>query len=151
MQTYPVKCLRRRSHLEFVNKNGLNTPALNAGYICHYRDSLICKHFKSLAQVMPFLVYDLIPQTVVNGWSIIGELVALVWHMTIPDIEKYLISARLSQMIKDFLNIIVQCAPSILISKLKFQFLVHLPAFICHFRPTIMFSTERYELFNHIL
>ncbi|KAG1907831.1 uncharacterized protein F5891DRAFT_1124653 [Suillus fuscotomentosus] len=56
-----------QSCLESVDKDGLNAPSLNADYICHYKGSLIGKHFKSLAQVMPFLVYDLVPQTVVNG------------------------------------------------------------------------------------
>ncbi|KAG0693798.1 hypothetical protein DFH29DRAFT_985413 [Suillus ampliporus] len=35
---------------------------------------------KAWPQVMPFLIHDLIPRTVVNGWTVIGELVALVWH-----------------------------------------------------------------------
>jgi hypothetical protein len=43
-----------------------------------------------------------------------------------------------------------QCAPSILISKPKFHFLVHLPAYIRRFGPAIIFSTERYESFNHV-
>ncbi|KAG2752138.1 hypothetical protein P692DRAFT_201687974, partial [Suillus brevipes Sb2] len=137
-----------QSRLESVDKDGLNAPSLNADQICHYKGSLIGEHFKSLAQVMPFLVYDLVPQTVVNGWSVIGELVALVWHTTIPDTEEYL--ARLSRTIKDFLNITAQCAPSILISKPKFHFLIHLPAFIRCFGPAIIFSTERYESFNHV-
>lgn len=70
----------------------MNAPSLNADYICHYKGSLIGKHFKSLAQVMPFLVHNLIPWTVLNGWSIIRELVVLVWHTTIPDTEVYLVS-----------------------------------------------------------
>jgi hypothetical protein len=76
-----------QSRLKSVDKDGLNAPSLNADYICHHKGGLIGKHFKSLAQVMPFLVYDLVPQTVLNWWSIIRELVALIWHMTIPDIS----------------------------------------------------------------
>ncbi|KAG1792533.1 uncharacterized protein BJ212DRAFT_1451122 [Suillus subaureus] len=138
-----------QSCLKSVNKDRLNIPSLNADYICHYKGNLIGKHFKSLAQVMPFL-------TVVNGWSVIGELVTLVWYTTIPDTDEYLVSLhyqsvkRLSQMIKDFLNITVQCAPSILISKPKFHFLIYLLAFICHFGPAIIFSTKRYESLNHV-
>ncbi|KIN93757.1 hypothetical protein M404DRAFT_71800, partial [Pisolithus tinctorius Marx 270] len=37
-----------------------------------------------------------------------------------------------------------------LILKPKFHFLVHLPAYICRFGPAIVFSTERYESFNHV-
>src|SRR5215472_14640478 len=48
------------------------------------------------------------------------------------------------------LNTTVQCAPSILISKPKFHFLVHIPAYIRQFGPAIIFSTEHYESFNHV-
>ncbi|KAG2357833.1 hypothetical protein BDR07DRAFT_1261641, partial [Suillus spraguei] len=36
------------------------------------------------------------------------------------------------------------------ISKPKFHFLIHLSAYICWFGPAIIFSTEHYELFNHV-
>ncbi|KAG2112620.1 uncharacterized protein F5147DRAFT_531484, partial [Suillus discolor] len=36
------------------------------------------------------------------------------------------------------------------ISKPKFHFLVHLPAYIQCFGPAVIFSTERYESFNHV-
>ncbi|KAG1736269.1 hypothetical protein EDD22DRAFT_745936, partial [Suillus occidentalis] len=134
--------------LESVDKNGLNAPCLNADYICHYKGSLIGKHFKSLAQVMPFLIYDLVPSTVLNAWALIGELVVLVWHTKIVHTETYL--AKLSRTIQDFLNVTAQCAPSIIISKPKFHFLVHLPAYIRRFGPAVIFSTERYESFNHV-
>ncbi|KAG0693274.1 hypothetical protein DFH29DRAFT_985530 [Suillus ampliporus] len=65
-----------QSRLE-SDKDGLNAPSLNADYICHYKGSLIGKHFKSLAQVMPFLIHDLIPRTVVNGWTVMENLLRL--------------------------------------------------------------------------
>ena len=58
--------------------------------------------------------------------------------------------AEISRCIEDFLNITAQCAPSILILKPKFHFLVHIPAYIRRFGPAIIFSTERYESFNHV-
>ncbi|KAG1762177.1 hypothetical protein EDD22DRAFT_979895 [Suillus occidentalis] len=70
-----------QSRLESVDSDGMNAPSLNADYICHYKG------------IMPFLVHDLVPRAVLNGWTIIGELVALVWHMTIPDTEMYLVSS----------------------------------------------------------
>ncbi|KAG2153502.1 uncharacterized protein EDB93DRAFT_1239739 [Suillus bovinus] len=134
--------------LESIDKDGLNAPCLNADYICHYKGSLIRKHFKSLAQVMPFLIYDLTPLTVLNAWTVIGELVVLIWHTNIVNTEPYL--AKSSQTIQDFLNITAQCAPSIIISKPKFHFLVHLPVYIWHFGPAVIFSTEQYKSFNHV-
>ncbi|KAG1880851.1 hypothetical protein F4604DRAFT_1879834 [Suillus subluteus] len=74
-----------QNHLETVNKDALNAPCLNANYICHYKGSLIGKHFKSLAQVMPFFIYNLVPPTVLNGWTVMGELVVLVWHTKITN------------------------------------------------------------------
>ncbi|KAG2147836.1 uncharacterized protein EDB93DRAFT_1240556 [Suillus bovinus] len=119
--------------LESINKDSLNAPCLNADYICHYKGSLIGKHFKSLAQVMSFIIYNFVPPTVLNAWTVIGELVVLVWHTKFADTEAYLVN---------FLNIIVQCAPNILITKPKFHFLIHLLVYIRRFCPTIIFSTE---------
>ncbi|KAG1769945.1 hypothetical protein EV702DRAFT_928114, partial [Suillus placidus] len=137
-----------QTRLDSLEWDGLNTPSLDAEYICHYKGGLISKHFKSLTQIMPFVIYDLVPKSVLDGWTTIRELVVLIWHMKINDTKSYL--ASLTQTINDFLNITAQCAPSILISKPKFHFLVHLPAYIQHFGPAIVFSTERYESFNHV-
>jgi hypothetical protein len=77
--------------MEPLTLEGLDLPSLVPDYICRYRGSLIGKHFKSLAQVMPFLIYDLVPQVVLDGWSLIGELVTLLWHTTIENREVYLV------------------------------------------------------------
>ncbi|KAG2116485.1 uncharacterized protein F5147DRAFT_648975 [Suillus discolor] len=96
--------------LDSLEQDGLNAPSLNAEYICHYKGGLIGKHFKSLAQVMPFLIYDLVPKSILNGWTTIGELVVLIWHTKINNTESYL--ADLTRTINDFLNVTAQCAPS---------------------------------------
>ncbi|KAH9914360.1 uncharacterized protein BXZ73DRAFT_55012, partial [Epithele typhae] len=137
-----------QTRLASVNVEGLNVPSLNAEYMVRYKGSLIGKHFKSIAQVMTFLIYDLVPISVLDAWYVIGKLVVLLWHTTIEDLEAYL--ANLSRTIEDFLNLTAQCSPSILLLKPKFHFLVHLPAYIRRFGPAIIFSTERYESFNHI-
>ncbi|KAI5988836.1 hypothetical protein EDC04DRAFT_2873238 [Pisolithus marmoratus] len=136
-----------QSCLDSIEHDMLNAPNLNLDYICCYKGALIRKHFKSLMQVMPFIIHDLVPQMVIDGWTSMGELVVLLWHMKIKDVEAYL--AWLSRTIEDFLNVTAICAPSILITKPKFHFLVHLPTYICHFGPAIIFSMERYESFNH--
>ena len=137
-----------QARLASVNKAGLNAPGLNADYICHYTGSLIGKHFKSIAQVIPFLIYDTLPSNVVKAWTSIGTLVVLLWHTSIEDVNQYL--AFLTRTIDEFLSISAQCAPSIIISKPKFHFLVHLPMFIKRFGPALLYSTEHYESFNHI-
>lgn len=79
------------AQLESINKDGLNSPMLGANYICRFKGSLIGKHFKSLAQVMPYLIYDLVPRTVLNSWTVIGKLVVLLWHTVIENTELYLV------------------------------------------------------------
>lgn len=79
------------SRLDSIERDALNAPSLNANYMCSYKGSLIGKHFKSLAQVMPFVIYDLVLQDVVDGWTTMGELVVLLWHTKITNLEVYLV------------------------------------------------------------
>ncbi|EIW73928.1 hypothetical protein CONPUDRAFT_68160 [Coniophora puteana RWD-64-598 SS2] len=83
---------RFRSRLDSLSADGLNAPNLSADYICRYRGGLIGKHFKSLAQVMPFLIYDLVPKAVLDAWTLIGELVVLIWHTKIDNTKVYTVS-----------------------------------------------------------
>lgn len=80
-----------QSRLDSIERDALNAPNLSTDYVCRYKGALIGKHFKSLAQVMPFIIHDMVPQTVIDGWTTIGELVVLVWHTAIEDLEVYLV------------------------------------------------------------
>lgn len=82
-----------QTRLASTDWSGLNAASTSAEYICQYNGSLIGKHFKSLAQVMPFLIYDLVTQDVLRAWNLIGTLVVLLWHTEIEDVEDYLVSA----------------------------------------------------------
>lgn len=156
-----------RTRLASLDTDGLNVPKINADYMCQYSGSLIGKHFKTVAQIMEFAAHGLIPDSVLKAWRIIGALVVLLWHTKIDNIETYTVSsvplersraeadmsymeAELSRTIEDFLNVTAECSPSILISKPKFHFLVHLPFFIRRFGIALIFSTERYESFNSV-
>ncbi|KAI9457503.1 hypothetical protein HD554DRAFT_2030027 [Boletus coccyginus] len=84
-----------QTRLASINQEGLNIPTLHADYIIRYKGALVGKHFKGLAQVMPYLIYDLVPEKVLQGWSLIGKLVVLLWHTSIEDTEAYLVSRSL--------------------------------------------------------
>ena len=77
--------------LDSFAKDGLGDVMLGADYIVRYKGSLIGRHFKSLAQVMPYLIYNLVSRMVLDGWTIIGRLIVLLWHMEIEDTETYLV------------------------------------------------------------
>ncbi|KAI0757487.1 hypothetical protein C8Q80DRAFT_1216103 [Daedaleopsis nitida] len=77
--------------LAALSTEGLNALAMNAEYICQHRGGLIGKHFKSLAQLMPFVVYDLVPSYLLQAWNTISKLVVLLWHSEIKNLEVYLV------------------------------------------------------------
>lgn len=79
--------------LASLDTTGLKDPDLRADYICRYSGSLIGKHFKSLAQVMPYLIHDLVPQDVLDGGTTVGSLVVLLWHRSIGNTETYLVGS----------------------------------------------------------
>lgn len=90
--------------LESINREGLNAPSLGADYIVHYKGSLIGRHLKSLAQVMPYIIYDLVPKAVLDAWTTIGELIVLLWHTEIDHIDSYLVSRTLVSLFPFLLN-----------------------------------------------
>ncbi|KAJ7069017.1 hypothetical protein B0H15DRAFT_807270 [Mycena belliarum] len=137
-----------QTRLNSILADGLNIPKIQADYMCQYKGGLIGKHFKTLSQIMAFAVEGLVPQNVLEAWLILGRLTVLLWHTEIENIDSY--TAELDVCISDFINITCKCSPSILISKPKFHFLLHLPFFIRRFGPAVLFSTERYEAYNAV-
>ncbi|KAJ7460180.1 hypothetical protein FB451DRAFT_1045417, partial [Mycena latifolia] len=137
-----------QTRLNSILADGLNIPKIQADYMCQYKGGLIGKHFKTLSQIMAFAVEGLVPADVLEAWLILGRLTVLLWHTEIEDLKSY--TAELEVCINDFINITCKCSPSILISKPKFHFLLHLPFFIRRFGPAVLFSTERYEAYNAV-
>ncbi|KAJ7118420.1 hypothetical protein C8R43DRAFT_1099217 [Mycena crocata] len=137
-----------QTRLNSIVSDGLNVTKIQGDYMCQYRGGLIGKHFKTLSQIMAFAVQGLVPPDVLEAWLILGRLTVLLWHTKIDDVGTY--TTDLEQCIDDFINITCKCSPSILISKPKFHFLLHLPFFIRRFGPAVLFSTERYEAYNAV-
>ncbi|KIO21113.1 hypothetical protein M407DRAFT_15855 [Tulasnella calospora MUT 4182] len=79
-----------QAHLASVNSDGLNIPKICARYMCMYSGSLIGKHFKTIAQVMEFTIYDLVPKDVLQAWRAIRTLVSLLWYTEILDVPSYI-------------------------------------------------------------
>ncbi|KAJ7857330.1 hypothetical protein B0H14DRAFT_3639627, partial [Mycena olivaceomarginata] len=137
-----------QTRLNSILSDGLNVPKIQADYMCQYKGGLIGKHFKTLSRIMAFAVEGLVPPDVLEAWLILGRLTVLLWHTEITDTVSY--TAALETCINDFINLTCKCSLSILISKPKFHFLLHLPFFIRRFGPIILFSTEHYEAYNAV-
>lgn len=82
-----------RTRLNSLEESGLEVPKIPADYMCKHKGSLIGKHFKSLVQVMPFIVHDLVPNDLLDAWKSLGRLTVLLWVTDIPDLAAYLVSS----------------------------------------------------------
>ena len=133
--------------------------------MCQHQGLLNGKHFKTIVQIIAYTIYDCVLKDLLDAWLLLRRLMVFLWHTEIVDLNVYLVSKvssqwlyvlitilqeELKQVINDFLTITAKCVPTILQMKPKFHFLVHLPAFIRHFGPTLLFTTERYESFNSV-
>ncbi|CAE6440442.1 unnamed protein product [Rhizoctonia solani] len=152
------------TRLGSLNISGLNIDSISEKYMCQYTGLLVGKHFKTLAQLMPFACYDLIKPDLLEVWLLLGQLTVFLWFTEIENIDVYILStcylygftllthsqAEIQVIIDDFLLAAARCSPSIIILNPKFHFLVHLPMYIQRFGPPILFSTERFESFHGI-
>ena len=82
---------RFQMQLAAISQARMKDPDLRPEYLIQSHGSLIGKQFKSLAQVMPYLVYNLVLQKFLDAWTTIGSLVILLWHTDIEDIDDYLV------------------------------------------------------------
>ncbi|KAI5989186.1 hypothetical protein F5J12DRAFT_907657 [Pisolithus orientalis] len=55
---------------------------IQSEYMCHYKGALSGKHFKTLVQVMSFLIFDL-------AWLVARRLMVLAWQTDIEDLDAY--------------------------------------------------------------
>ncbi|KAK7059475.1 hypothetical protein R3P38DRAFT_3303396 [Favolaschia claudopus] len=95
--------------------------------------SLTGRDFRTIAQVAPFVLYDLVPANCLETWQALSKLIPLIWQPEIVDIESHIID-----------NFLLHVAP-------QFHIILHLPAHIRRFGPAILFATEAFESFNAII
>ncbi|KAI0750509.1 hypothetical protein C8Q74DRAFT_1211986 [Fomes fomentarius] len=137
-----------QARLNSLSRSGLKIPNIMADYMCRYRGSLIGKHFKTISQVMSFAIAGLVDDTLQQAWGVIGRLTVLIWEVEIEDIKRY--AATLRTATEEVLNFAAALSPGLLTEKNKFHILLHLADHVEWFGPALIFSTERYEAFNHI-
>lgn len=82
-----------RNRLNSVSEPGLDVPKILGDYMCRYSGGLVGKHFKTLCQIMTFLVHDIVDADLFEAWDRIGEIAIAVWQTGITDLVKYTVSA----------------------------------------------------------
>ncbi|KAJ7710473.1 hypothetical protein B0H17DRAFT_914738 [Mycena rosella] len=136
------------TRLSSLDVSGLGISPLAGRTLVQYSGSLTGRDFRSIAQVAPFVVYDLVSPECFETWQALSKLVPLIWQPEIPNIEPHI--ALLTKEIDNFLL----CAAKWTnrwFNKPKFHIILHLPLHIRRFGPAILFATEAFESFNAII
>ncbi|RDB16192.1 hypothetical protein Hypma_003108 [Hypsizygus marmoreus] len=136
------------SRLSSFDTSGLNVPALSGSTLVTYAGSLTGRDFRIVAQVAPFVLYDLLEKDLLECWKAIGILVPLVWQPRIDNVNAHLKS--ITAAIDLFLDCSCRVTPR-WFNKPKFHIILHLPEHIRRFGPAMLFATEGFESFNAII
>ncbi|KAI0357218.1 hypothetical protein OH77DRAFT_1495041 [Trametes cingulata] len=137
-----------KTRLASLDVSGLGIAPLSGETLVTYAGSLTGRDFRTVSQVAPFVLYDLVPQPCYQAWQSLSALVPLIWQPEIRDIEEHL--ERLQAAIDYFLDCTAQWTPR-WFNKPKFHVLRHLVDHIRRFGPAVLFATEGFESFNAII
>ncbi|KAK7015952.1 hypothetical protein R3P38DRAFT_3203654 [Favolaschia claudopus] len=136
------------TRLSSLDVSGLGISPLAGRTLVQYSGSLVGRDFRAIAQVAPFVVYDLVSDECFKTWQALSKLVPLVWQPNIENIDSHI--ALLTAEIENFLLCAARWTNR-WFNKPKFHIIVHLPAHIRRFGPAILFATEAFESFNAII
>ncbi|KAJ7606697.1 hypothetical protein FB45DRAFT_765011, partial [Roridomyces roridus] len=136
------------TRLNSVDVTGLGISPLAGHTLVQYAGSLVGRDFRAIAQVAPFVVYDLVSKDCLETWVALSKLVPLIWQPSIKDIDAH--SALLAAEINHFLACAARWTTR-WFDKPKFHILLHLPDHIRRFGPASLFATEAFESFNAII
>ncbi|EKM58809.1 uncharacterized protein PHACADRAFT_205059 [Phanerochaete carnosa HHB-10118-sp] len=144
----PIKILHTILLGLATDVNGLSIPAIRAGYILQYANSLIGRQLKTIAQTIVFHVRDLVLPLYFQLWVAVGELSALLWHSEIHNMDKYLDDLDIA--IANVLDLFAEIDPSKIVQKIKIHLQTHDRYDILQFGPLVGLSTEVFESSNAV-
>ncbi|KAJ6461447.1 hypothetical protein C8R45DRAFT_1056025 [Mycena sanguinolenta] len=153
------------TRLSSLDVSGPGISPLAGRTLVQYSGSLTGRDFRAIAQVAPFLVYDLVSAECFETWQSLSKLIPLIWQPEIENIDTHLVrpliffsvqrlklkyQALLTQEIESFLLHTARWTNR-WFNKPKFHIILHLPFHIRRFGPSILFATEAFESFNAII
>ncbi|KAJ4481358.1 hypothetical protein C8R41DRAFT_922309 [Lentinula lateritia] len=136
------------NRLASVDVSSMGLAQLAGETLVKYAQSLTGRDFRAIAQVAPFVLYDLIPKECYEAWLSLSALIPLVWQPVINHLDEYLVTLELA--IDRFLDCAANWTPR-WFNKPKFHIIKHLPMHIRRFGPAILYATEGFESFNAII
>lgn len=81
--------------LSAFDVSGLNISPLAGFTLVQYAGSLTGRDFRTIAQVAPHVIHDLVPDECFQTWLALSALVPLVWQPKISNLETHLVSGLL--------------------------------------------------------
>ncbi|KAJ7223860.1 hypothetical protein B0H12DRAFT_1213067 [Mycena haematopus] len=136
------------TRLNSLDVSGLGISPLPGRTLVKYSGSLTGRDFRAIAQVAPFVIYDLVSRECFETWQALSKLIPLIWQPEIADIDTHI--ALITKEIDNFLLHAARWTNR-WFNKPKFHIILHLPAHIRRFGPAILFATEAFESFNAII
>ncbi|KAF8180489.1 hypothetical protein K438DRAFT_1908238 [Mycena galopus ATCC 62051] len=77
------------TRLSSLDVSGLGISPLAGRTLVKYSGSLTGRDFRFIAQVAPFVLYDLVSSECFETWQALSKLIPLIWQPEILDIEPY--------------------------------------------------------------
>ncbi|KAJ7110547.1 hypothetical protein C8R44DRAFT_633975 [Mycena epipterygia] len=136
------------TRLSSFDVSGLGISPLAGRTLVQYSGSLTGRDFRSIAQVAPFVVHDLVSADCLKTWEALSKIIPLIWQPEIENIDSH--ATLLTDEIEHFLLCAARWTNR-WFNKPKFHIFVHLPDHIRRFGPAILFATEAFESFNAII
>ncbi|KAF9493187.1 hypothetical protein BDN71DRAFT_1591205 [Pleurotus eryngii] len=137
-----------QTRISCFDVSGLGISPLAGTTLVQYSGSLTGRDFRAIAQVAPFVAYDLVSAECLATWVSLSKLIPLVWQPDIFGVDDHI--ALLRSEIDYFLLCTTRWTAR-WFNKPKFHILVHLPDHIRRFGPASLFATEAFESFNAII
>ncbi|KAJ7448584.1 hypothetical protein FB451DRAFT_1053799 [Mycena latifolia] len=134
--------------LQASNTLGLSIPAIRAGYIMQFANSLIGRQFKQVTQTCVFQMYDLVDELQYSAWKAMGELLPLLWYPEIDILDQYLVDVETAT--SNVLDIFAMIDPTKIITKNKLHIMTHTKTDILRHGPLVGVATEGFEGYNGV-
>jgi hypothetical protein len=79
------------TRLNSIDVSGLASPSISGKTFVQYAGSLTGSSFRVIAQVAPFVLYDLVPPECYEAWLALCDLVPLIWQPKILSLDNYIV------------------------------------------------------------
>ncbi|KAI0639900.1 hypothetical protein C8Q77DRAFT_1045284 [Trametes polyzona] len=136
------------TRLSSLDVAGLGISPLAGRTLVQYAGSLTGRDFRAIAQVAPFVIYDMVSPECYEAWVALSRLVPLIWQPHINNVADHL--ALLKKEIDYFLLTTARWSVR-WFNKPKFHIILHLVEHVRRFGPAGLFATEAFESFNAVI